>query len=101
MELIKTIKHAEAQARQIIEQAKAEAVQRAERGRQDGLGAQAEAEDERKKAIEASVSAAQTQGLAEVEELKAQAGNDRQRLSDKAKTRIAAGAAKVTDYLRD
>ncbi len=100
MDLIKTIKHAEAQARQVIEQAKAQAAEQAEKARQDSLAAQAEAEDQRNKAIEDSVSAAQTQGLAEVQELKAQAGNDRQQLSDKAKTRIPAAAAKVTDYLR-
>jgi len=100
MELIKRIKQAEAQAQEIIEQAKAQAAQQAEKGRTSRLKASEEAEQQREKTVEATVAAAQTQGLAEVENLKAQAENDRQQLREKTAGRMAPAAAKVKDYLR-
>ena len=99
MELIKKIKQAEAQAQEIIEQAKAQATGRAEEGRQKRAESLAEAERERKKATEASVAAAQSQGLAEIENLKSQAERDRQELCDKVKAKMAGAVAKVMDYL--
>ncbi len=100
MELIKKIKQAEAQAQEIIEQAKAQITRRAEEGRQKRAESLAEAERERKKATEASVAAAQSQGLAEIENLKSQAERDRQELRDKVKAKMAGAVAKVMDYLR-
>ena len=100
MELIKKIKQAEAQAQEIIEQAKAQIARRAEEGRQNQVETLAEAERERKKAIEAAVAAAQSQGLAEIDNLKAQAERDRQELRDKVKAKMAGAVAKVMDYLR-
>jgi len=100
MELIKKIKQAEAKAQDVIEQAKADAAQQAEKGRTSRLKASEEAEQQREKAVEAAVAAAQTEGLAEVENLKAQAENDRQQLRDKANTKMPAAVAKVMDYLK-
>jgi vacuolar-type H+-ATPase subunit H len=100
MELIKKIKHTEAQAQEIIEQAKAHAAQQAERGRTSRLKASEEADRQRKKTVEDAVAAAQTQGLAEVEKLKTQAEKERQQLREKTAGRIAPAAAKVMDYLR-
>ena len=100
MELIKKIKEAERQAQEIIDQAKAESVKEAEQGRSRRLERLAQAEQERKKAIEAAVSAAQSEGLAEVEGLKEQAEKNRQQLHDKVGGKIAGSAAKVMDYLR-
>jgi len=100
MELIKKIRQAEAQAQEIIEQAKAGAAGKTEDGRKNRRRLLAEAEQERKKAIEAAVAAAQSQGLAEIERLKTQAGEKQQQLRDKAAGKMAPAATKVMDYLR-
>jgi hypothetical protein len=59
----------------------------------------AEAEQQRKKAIEASVADAQSRGRAEVERLKTQSENQRRELRDKVGGKMAAAADKVVDYL--
>lgn len=100
MELIKKIKQSEAQAHEIIEQAKAEAVRQAEKGRDNRLAAMAEAEQQRKQATEAAIAAAQSQGSAEVEELKTQAKDQRRQLREKTANKMATAAEKVMDYLR-
>ena len=100
MELIKKIKQTETQAQEIIEQAKADAAGRAEKLREDHRQNLEQAEKERKKAVEAAVAEAQSQGLAEAEQLEAQAEKDRRKLRDKANARMAGAAAKVMDYLR-
>jgi len=99
MELIRKIKQTEAQAQEIIKQAKADAAAQAEQGRENRLEVLAQAEQERKKAAEAAVAAAEKQGLAEIENLKTQAGTQRQQLRDKANGEIAKAAAKVVNYL--
>ena len=100
MELIKKIKQAEAQAREIIEQAKAEAARQAEKGRENRLQLLAQTEQERKKATEAAIAAAESKGLAEVKQLKAQAEKDRQQLRDNVSSKMAGAVAKVMDYLK-
>ena len=66
MELIKKIKESEKQAEEIIEQAKAEGAKKAEENRSRRVEILAEAEQERKKAIEAAVSAFETEGVGEI-----------------------------------
>jgi len=100
MELIKKIKQAEAEAQEIIERAKAQIARWAEEGRQSRTESLAEAERERKKAIEAAVAAAQSEGLAETENLKSQAERDRQELCGKVNAKMTGAVAKVMDYLR-
>jgi V/A-type H+-transporting ATPase subunit G/H len=100
MELIKKIRQAEAQAQEIIEQAKAGTAGKTEDGRKNRRRLLAEAEQERKKVIEAAVAAAQSQSLAEIEKLKTQAGEKQQQLRDKAAGKMAPAATKVMDYLR-
>jgi len=99
MELIKKIQQAEVQAQQIIEQAKTAAAAQAEQGRKNQLQALEQAEQQRKKAIEAAVAAAHSDGLAEIENLKAQAEKDRHKLREKANDKMATAVAKVMDYL--
>jgi vacuolar-type H+-ATPase subunit H len=67
MELVKKIRQTEEQARKIVEQAKAEEARQTEEGRENRRRLLAEAEQQRKKAIETAVAAAQSQGLVEVE----------------------------------
>ena len=100
MELIKKIKQSEAQAQEIIEQAKAEAAGQAEKGRDNRLAAMTEAEQQRKEATEAAIAEAKSQANAEVERLKAQAEDQRWQLRDKTANKMATATAKVMDYLR-
>lgn len=100
MELIKKIKQAETQAQQIIEQARAEAARQAEQGRLSREQKQTEAEQERKKAFEAAVSAGESEGLADINELKAKAEKAHQQLHKKTASKKAAAVAKVMDYLK-
>ena len=100
MELIKKIKESEKKAQEIIEQAKALAVQQAEKGRENRLAATNEAEKQRKQAIDAAVAQAHSQASAEVDQLKAQAQQQRQQLRDKTGSKMATAAAKVMEYLR-
>ena len=100
MELIKKIKQTEAEAQEIVERARAEAASRAEQGR-EGRGQVLErAEQQRKRTIKAAVVRAESEGLAEVQQLKAQAVEDRKQLRDKVNPRIGPAVAKVMDYLK-
>ncbi len=99
MDLIKKIKAAEAQAQQIIEQAKTAAAKQAEQGRNERLQAMEQTERQRKKTVEDAVAAAGAQAFAEAENLKSQAEKGRQQLHDKANTKINEAIAKVMDYL--
>jgi V/A-type H+-transporting ATPase subunit G/H len=101
MELIKKIKQAEAQAQQIIEQAKADAVTRREKMRENQGKALEDIERERKKAIEAAVAKADAEGLDEVKKLKDEAEKKRKKLHQKANDKMAGAVAKVMEYLRD
>ncbi len=100
MELIKKIKQAEAESQEIIEQAKVEAARLAEKGREGRLAALAQAEQERKKAIEAAVSKAESEGIAEIKGMKVQADKVRQSLREKAAGKMSAATEKIIDYLR-
>ena len=100
MELIKKIKQTEAKAQEIIEQAKVQAAAQAEEGRQRRLESLTQAEHDRSKAIEAAVAEAQSQGLVEIGQLKAQAEKKRQQLCNKVADKMTPAVTKVTDYLR-
>ncbi len=100
MELIKKIKQSEAQAQEIIEQAKAEAARQTEKDRENRLAAMTEAEQQRKEAAEAAIAEAKSQANAEVERLTAQAEDQRRQLREKTANKMATAAAKVMDYLR-
>jgi V/A-type H+-transporting ATPase subunit G/H len=100
MELIKKIKQAEAQAQEIIEQARIDATEQAEKGRENRRQVLADAEQHRKISIEAAIAKAQALGRAEVEKLKAQAERQRQELRDKTSSKMATATTKVMDYLR-
>jgi V/A-type H+-transporting ATPase subunit G/H len=100
MELIKKIKQAEAQAQEIIEIAKAESVKQAEKGKEARFAAMTQVEQQRKKTINNAVAEARSEAEAEVQNLKAQAQNQRRQLRDKSSNKIASAAAKVMEYLR-
>lgn len=100
MELIKQIKEAEQQAKEIVETAKAGAVKIAEEARSRQEQRRSQAEDERKAAIEKAIAQAEQDGQAEVEELKAQGTTARSELESKARGKMDAAAEKVMDKLK-
>ncbi len=100
MELIKKIKQAEAEAEQIILQAKADAVKQAEAFRVNRQNTLEQAEKERKKAIETAVLAAEGQAKGEVEKMTAEADKRRRELRAKATGRLSQAAAKVVGLLK-
>ncbi len=101
MELIKQIKESEAQAQQIIERAKANSVESAEQGKASRLQAMEQAQKERKDAIAAAAAKAESQGLSEVQQLKAQAEENRKKLHQQVDGKMAAAVAKVMGYIKD
>ena len=100
MELVKKIRQAEEQAQGIIERTKAAAAEKAEEGRKNRRRLLTEAEQQRKKAIEDAVAKARSQGLAEAEKLKAQAGTKQQQLREKAAGKMTPAVKKVMEYLK-
>ncbi|MBW8000937.1 MAG: hypothetical protein FVQ80_02825 [Planctomycetes bacterium] len=100
MELIKKIKEAEAKAEQIIEQAKADTIKQAQQDAQSRSQALEDAELSRKRAIAEAVTAANAQGLAEIEGIKAQAAQARQQLRDSVSDKTNSAVAKVVQNLK-
>ncbi len=100
MELIKKIKQAETDAKEIIEKAKIEAANRAEDGKASKLEALTEADRERKQSIAASVTAAESEGLSEVETLKKQAEGERLQLRERSNGKMSGAVTKVMEYLK-
>ncbi len=100
MELIKQIKEAEAQAKEIVEQAKADAAAIAEDSRRRQSEQMDAAQEERKREIERAVAEAEAAGQGEVEGLKARAVEEKQQLQASAGGRIDQSVGRVMDYLR-
>ncbi len=100
MELIKQIKDAESQAKEIVEQAKADAVATAEDSRLRQAEQMNIAQEERKQAIDRALAEAEASGQREVEELKSQGAEERRQLEAKADASIDHCASRVMDYLR-
>jgi vacuolar-type H+-ATPase subunit H len=100
MELIKKIKQSEAQAQEIVAQARADAAAMADQQRKDHQKSMEQAEHERKKAIDAAVARATTEGQTETEQLGAKAQQDLKALREKTKPAIAGAVGKVVDFLK-
>jgi len=100
MELIKQIKQAEAQAQEIIDRAKAEAIKEADLARQKRQQATAEAEAERKKAVASARERARAEGQKLLEGLKAQAEDARRKLRNETDKKMAAAVDKALGYLK-
>jgi len=100
MELIKKIKQAEAQAQEIIEQAKTKAAADAEEARKKRAAAQAEAEQARRKAIDAAVAEARSQGQGEAANLKVDAEARRDKLRQETQGKTGPAVDRVMNYLR-
>jgi len=100
MELIKQIKQAEAQAQQIIEQAKAKAAEQAGQHGKKQRQIRLEAEQQRKKAVDAAVDGAWAQGKSEVAVLKAEAEKQKNQLRQETKPKVSAAIARVMDHLK-
>ena len=100
MELIKQIKKAEQEAKEIIEKARADAVSICEQAVAKGSEELAQAEQDRKVSIAEAVSKAQEGGAAEVEELIKQGEQCRNEIANKARTKIDMVVQKVVDSIK-
>ncbi len=88
MELIRQIKQAEQEARDIVDQGRAETVLLAEEGRNKHAEQTSIAQAQRRKAIDEAVAQAQEQGQAEVEQLRAQSQEQIEQLRQRASARM-------------
>ena len=95
MEIIKQIKAAETQAKEIIEQAKADALKIAEGFSSDRDEQLAAADKQRRDAVDKAVATAGADGQAEVEKLMAEGAAQREEMENTAKSKMDAAAAKV------
>lgn len=95
MEIIKQIKAAESQAKDIIEKAKADALKIAEDFSSDREKQVSGAAQQRRDAIAKAVGDAEANGQAEVEKLMSDGAGERQEMENKAKANMEAAAAKV------
>lgn len=100
MELIRQIRQAEAEAQQLIEKGKADAAALAEQSRQRRRQRLEEAEQQRKKAIESAVARARDQALADAQNLKTKAEQQRRQLRDSVSGKIPSAVAKVVGFLK-
>jgi vacuolar-type H+-ATPase subunit H len=95
MEIIKQIKAAETQAKEIIEKAKTEAVQIAEDFSKNRQTQQADADEKRRAAVGKAVEVAEIAAKEEVKQLMADGSSVRSEMEKKAATKIDAAATKV------
>ena len=100
MELIRRIKQAETQAQGIIEQAKADSARATEAARISHHKAIEQGEQNRMRAVESAVSAAESQAKVEVGRLKADAERKLKELRDKATGRKQSAVVKVVTHIK-
>ena len=99
MELIKQIRKAEQEAKDIIEKAKVNAGQMGESWAGKRSEEIAKAEDDRKAAIGEAVAKAEEAGAAEVEALMSQGAQDRNDMANKVRTKIDSAVQTVVDSI--
>lgn len=100
MELIKQIRKAEAEAKDIIEKAKVDAAEMNESFTGKRNEELIKAEDERKAAISEAVARAEEAGGAEVEALMSQGEQDRNDIANKARTKIDSAVQRVVEKIQ-
>ena len=95
MEIIKQIKAAETQAKEIIEKAKADALKIAEDFSNQRAEQLAVADKTRRDAVDQAVATAESAGQAEVEKLMADGAGQREEMENTAKANLDAATSKV------
>jgi len=100
MELIKQIRKAEQEAKDIIEKAKADIVEMNDSWVAKRSEELVRAEDQRKAAISEAVAKAEEAGAIEVEALMSQGAQNRNDIANKARTKIDSAAGKVLDSIK-
>ena len=101
MELIKQIKAAEENSKQIVEQAKAEALRITEDARKAQDVKQKEAQDQRRDAVAAAIVEAEQLGQSQVEELKQQGSEQIEQLKSQVGGKMSGCVDKVIQHLRN
>jgi len=100
MEIIRKIKQAETQAKEIIENAKQKAVKDSEWAKKEFADSMAKAEQNRKKAVEQALNKAQADANNEVSKLNNEAEKYCIELEQKTQSKINSSADKVIDLVR-
>ena len=100
MEIIKRIKESEKQAQEIVAQAKAQVILKAETDKKTRQGIIDVAANQRRQAIADAEEAASQQGVGETEQLKTQAKEARQQLRSSTEGKISSAADKVVSSLK-
>ena len=99
MEIIKQIKAAESQAKEIIEKAKADAIKIAEDFSKERQEQIAQAAEKRRIAISTAVAGAEAAGKDEVEKLVVQGTEQRSAMESKAQAKVDESASKVVESI--
>ena len=100
MEIIKQIKAAEAEAKEIIEKAKSDAIKIAEEFSANRESQIAQASEQRRKAIESAVAQAETQAKTEVEKLMAEGVGQKEQMQNQARSKMDGAVSKVVNKLK-
>ena len=101
MELIKRIKEAENQAKEIVSGARSDAAKMAEESKTKQAAMLAQAEDDRKKAVDAAVTKAEQAAVAEVQKLAAEGATRKQEMEAKAKRSMDLCVERVVEQVTD
>jgi V/A-type H+/Na+-transporting ATPase subunit G/H len=101
MEIIKQIKAAEQEAKEIVEQAKSDAIKISEDFVAERDRLKAQAADQRRKAIEAAIADAETKAQQQVKQLKDDGAALIEQMRSEAKSKVDAAATKVVDTLKE
>ena len=100
MELIKQIRQAETDSKQIIAQARTESAQIIAKAAAEHSRKLEQADLDRNETIKKAVSQAKIEGLAEAQQLKARAEQSLEDLGNKANKRIASAVAKIVEAVK-
>lgn len=99
MELIKQIKKAESQAKELIEQSHAEAAEMAEAGSTQHQQQMAQAQQQRKEAISKAIIEGEKRGLKQAQTLKETAEKQRLDMQNNAKKKTHTAIAQIIEHI--
>ena len=100
MEIIKQIKAAESQVKEVIEQAKSDAIKIAEGFAAKREQTTAAAADKRRGAIDAAIADAEVAGKGQVDELMAEGSAHRKQMQESAKGKVGSAVNKVVETVK-
>jgi len=100
MDLIKKIRQAERQAREVVEKASTEAAEMDAEFQRRRTQLREDASRQRQQAIESAVAEGEKEAGEKIKHLEAAAEKDRRKLRQKTGERRSAAVSKITDYIK-